>query len=108
MKNNIYVFDESSHRVDKTKAKAYTLSSMAKSPAWNELMKFIFDGCHGFNPEISGKTIDDAFDCVLDNRKATLYARNLSDNDRERMIREAETDSILRKEAFKSWLKVKE
>lgn len=81
---------------------------MAKSPAWNELMKFIFDGCHGFNPEISGKTIDDAFDCVLDNRKATLYARNLSDNDRERMIREAETDSILRKEAFKSWLKVKE
>lgn len=108
MKNNIYVFDDSSHRVDKTKAKAYTLSSMAKSPAWNELMKFIFDGCHGFNPEISGKTIDDAFDCVLDNRKATLYARNLSDNDRERMIREAETDSILRKEAFKSWLKVKE
>ena len=80
MKNNIYVFDDSSHRVDKTKAKAYTLSSMAKSPAWNELMKFIFDGCHGFNPEISGKTIDDAFDCVLDNRKATLYARNLSDN----------------------------
>lgn len=108
MKNNIYVFDDSSHRVDKTKAKAYTLSSMAKSPAWNELMKFIFDGCHGFNPEISGTTIDDAFDCVLDNRKATLYARNLSDNDRERMIREAETDSILRKEAFKSWLKVKE
>lgn len=108
MKNNIYVFDDSSHRVDSTKAKAYTLSSMAKSPAWNELMKFIFDGCHGLNPEISGKTIDDAFDCVLDNRKATLYARNLSDNDRERMIREAETDSTLRKEAFKAWLRVKE
>ena len=108
MKNNIYVFDDSPHRVDNAKAKAYTLSSMTKSPALNELMKFIFDGCHGLNPEISGKTIDDAFDCVLDNRKATLYARNLSDNERERIIREIETDSTFRKETFKSWLKVKE
>ena len=108
MKNNIYVFGDSSRRVDSTKAKAYTLSAMAKSPALNELMKFIFDGCHGLIPEISEKTIDDAFDCILDNRKATLYARDLSDNERERIIREAEADSNLRKETFKSWLRVKE
>lgn len=97
MKNNIYVFDGSSHRIDNAKAKAYTLSSMAKSSALNELMKFIFDGCHGFNPEISEKTIDDAFDCVLENRKATLYARDLSGDERERIIREAKADSTEKK-----------
>ena len=108
MVDNIYTSDGSAHRIDTSKAKTYTLSSMPQSPALNELMKFIFDGCHGLNPEISEKTIDDAFDCILDNRKATLYARNLSDNERERMIREIETDSTFRKETFKSWLRVKD
>ena len=38
----------------------------------------------------------------------SLTDLDLSDNDRERIIREIEADSTFKKETFKSWLRVKE
>jgi hypothetical protein len=76
--------------------------------ALDETVKFIFDGCHGRNPEISERTIDDAFDCIINCEKATLYAQELPEDESERMIKHVELNRNMRKEWFKSLLKVKE
>ena len=74
----------------------------------SEVVKFIFDGCHGRNPEISERIIDDDFDCIINCEKATLYAQELPEDERERMIKYVELNRNMRKEWFKSLLKVNE
>lgn len=106
MENKVYVFNNL-ERDNAEYAKHLALAAM-KLPALNEVIKFIFDGCHGRNPEISEKTIDDAFDCIINCEKATLYAQELSRDERESMIKQAELNRNIRKEWFKSILKVKE
>ena len=106
MNSKIYVFNNP-ERNNEEYAKHLALASM-KQPALNEVVKFIFDGCHGRNPEISGQTIDDAFDCIINCEKAALYAQELPRDERERMIKQVELNRNMRKERFKSILKVKE
>ena len=106
MNSKIYVFNNP-ERNNEECAKHLALASMKQS-ALNEVVKFIFDGCHGRNPEISGQTIDDAFDCIINCEKATLYAQELPGDEHERMIKQVELNRNMRKEWFKSIIKVKE
>ena len=106
MENKVYVFNNP-ERDNAEYAKHLALAAM-KHPALNEVVKFIFDACHGLNPEISEKTINDAFDCFINCEKATLYAQELPGDERERMIKQVELNRNMRKEWFKSFLKVKE
>ncbi len=55
MENKVYVFNNP-ERDNAEYAKHLALAAM-KQPALNEVVKFIFDACHGLNPEISEKTI---------------------------------------------------
>ena len=105
MENKVYVFNNS-ERDNAEYAKHLALAAMKQS-ALDEVVKFIFDGCHGRNPEISESTIDDAFDCIINCEKATLYAQELPQDERESMIKQAELNRNIRKEWFKSILKVK-
>lgn len=94
---------------DIAKAKVHAILSTEKLPALNETIKFIFDGCRGFNPEIPESTIDDAFDCVINCEKATLYTQELTKEERDKMLMHIEANRKARKDWFKSyWLKVKE
>ena len=106
MENKVYVFNNP-ERDNAEYAKHLAMATM-KKPALNEVVKFIFDGCHGRNPEISEKTIDDAIDCIINCEKATLYAQELSQDKRESIIKQAELNCNIRNEWFKSILKVKE
>lgn len=106
MENKVYVFNNP-ERNNAEYAKHLALAAM-KQPALNEVVKFIFDGCHGRNPEISERTIDDAFDCIINCEKATLYAQELPIDELEIMIEQIERNRNIRKEWFKSFLKVKE
>ncbi len=106
MGNKVYVFNNS-ERDNAEYAKHLALAAM-KQPALDKVVKFIFDGCHGRNPEISESTIDDAFDCIINCEKATLYAQELPQNERESMIKQTELNRNIRKAWFKSILKVKE
>ena len=106
MENKVYVFNNP-ERDNAEYAKHLALAAM-KQPALNEVVKFIFDSCHGRNPEISGQTIDDAFDCIINCEKATLYAQELTKDTRDKLIKQIELNSNIRKEWFKSILKVKQ
>lgn len=106
MGNKVYVFNNP-ERDNAEYAKHLALAAMKQS-ALDEVVKFIFDGCHGRNPEISEKTIDDAFDCIINCEKATLYVQDLPGDERERIIKQVELNRNARKEWFKSILKVKE
>ncbi len=105
MENKVYVF-KNPERDNVEYAKCLALAAM-KQPALDDVVKFIFDGCQGRNPEISEKTIDDAFDCIINCEKATLYAQELTEDECERMIKHVELNRNMRKEWFKSLLKVK-
>ena len=106
MENKVYVFNNP-ERDNAEYAKHLAMAAM-KQPALNDVVKFIFDGCHGRNPEISEKTIDDAFDFIINCEKAKLYAQELPQYERESMIKQAELNRNIRKAWFKSILKVKE
>ena len=106
MNSKIYVFNNSER--DNAEYAKHLAFAATKQPALNEVVKFIFDGSHGRNPEISGQTIDDAFDCIINCEKAALYAQELPGDKRERMIKQVELNRNMRKEWFKSFLKVKE
>lgn len=94
---------------DIAKAKFHAILSTEKLPALNETIKFIFDSCRGFNPEIPESTIYDAFDCVINCEKATLYTQELTKEERDKMLMHIEANRKARKDWFKSyWLKVKE
>ena len=106
MENKVYVFNNP-ERDNAEYAKHLALAAM-KQPALNEVVKFIFDACHGLNSEISEKTINDAFDCIINCEKATLYAQELSKEEREEMVKQVDINRNMRKDWFKSFLKVKE
>lgn len=108
MVNRFYLFDDSKCESNSVEAKKYALSSTAKLPALTEFIKFISDGCCGLRPQISEETIDDAFDCLLDGDKATIYSRKLTKEEREYKLHLSEVSRKLQKETIKSWLKVKE
>lgn len=107
MDNKIYVFNDTD-RNNEEYAKHLALAAM-KRHALDEVIRFIFDSCRGGHPEVSERTIDDAFDCVINCDKAALYAQRLSKDERKRMLEQVEYNRNLRKEWFKSsMLKVKE
>lgn len=106
MENKIYIFNNSER--DNAEYLKHLALAAKNQTALDEIVKFIFDGCHGRNPEISEKTIDDAFDCIINCEKATLYGQELPIDEREIMIEQVERNRNIRKEWFKSILKVKE
>lgn len=105
MVNRVYVFNQPEK--DNAEATTHSMLAAMKQSAFDAVVKFIFDGCHGHNPEISEKTIDDAFDCITNCEKAALYAQELSKEEREKRIHLVEMDCMTKKEWFKSQLKVK-
>lgn len=107
MENIVYTFSHTGIEQENEKALRYAALAAEKQSALNEVVKFIFDGCHGFNSEISEKTINDAFDCVVNSEKAALYAQEMQKEERERIIQQTELTYNLKKEWFKSLLRVK-
>ena len=106
MNSKVYVFNNP-ERDNAEYAKHLALAAM-KQPTLDEVVKFIFDACHGRNPEISEITINDAFDCIINCEKATLYAQELSKEQREEMVKQVDINRNMRKDWFKFFLKVKE
>ncbi len=106
MRNKVYYFDNS--EVENEKSAKYLASAIMNQNSFNEVVRFIFVGSKGLNQEISEKTIDEAFECRLDYEKALLYSLKLSNENRDNLIHQAEINFKLRRELFKSMLKVKE
>lgn len=89
--------------LDYMKSKKYLTSAMENLPAFIETIKFIFDRCNGRFSEISENTIDDAFDCIINNRKSSIYSNEtLSHHEKERMILQIESSFYEIREYFKS------
>ena len=57
MENKIYVFNHPEK--DNAKVLKHLTLAAEKQQALCAVIKFIFDGCHGLNPEISEKIIDE-------------------------------------------------
>lgn len=88
-------------------AKNDAASAVEKLPAYVELIKFIYDGSNGLDVEIKEKSIDDAFDCMIDRNKAFIKTCNLSNQDKENKINQIENEVNFIKEVFKNSLKLK-
>lgn len=58
MRNKVYYFNNS--EVENEKSAKYLASAIINQNSFNEVVRFIFVGSKGLNPEISEKTIDDA------------------------------------------------
>lgn len=93
---------------DTEKVKSYAISVAMKKNAYNELNSFIKKGSLGINCEITGKTIDDAFDCMINIGKVIINAIDMPKNRKESSELCAERDFLIIREKFKSWLKEKE
>ena len=106
MRNKVYYFDNS--EVENEESAKYLASAIMNQNSFNEVVRFIFAGSKGLNPEISEKRIDEAFDCRLDYEKALLYSLKLSNENRDYLIHQAEINLKSRRELFKSMLKVKD
>lgn len=107
MVEKVYTFYSSDRERDNAEAQKYWAMATEKAPALEEAIKFVFDGCRGLNSEITEKTLDDAFDCVIYRDKYFIYAGGAPSDQKKAMADEAETSRKLVKEAFKSGLKVK-
>lgn len=107
MVEKVYTFYSSDRERDNAEAQKYLAMATEKAPALEEAIKFVFDGCRGLNSEITEKTLDDAFDCVIYRDKYFIYAGGAPSDQKKAMADEAETSRKLVKEAFKSGLKVK-
>lgn len=88
-------------------AKKDAASAVEKLPAYVELIKFIYDGSHGLDVEIKEKSIDDAFDCMIDRNKVFIKTSNLSKQERENEINRMEYELNSMKIAFKNSLRQK-
>lgn len=108
MKEKVYTFYSSDRERDNAEAQKYWAMATEKAPALEEAIKFVFDGCRGLNSEITEKTLDDAFDCVIYRDKYFIYAGGAPSDHKKAMADEAEASRKLVKEAFKSGLKVKQ
>lgn len=107
MVEKVYTFYSSDRERDNAEARKYLAMATEKAPALEEAIKFVFDGCRGLNSEITEKTLDDAFDCVIYRDKYFIYAGGAPSDQKKAMADEAEASRKLVKEAFKSGLKVK-
>ena len=107
MKENIYTFCSSDRKRDDAEAQKFYALTLERAPVLNEAIKFTVDSFRGLNPEISEKTLEDAFDCVIYRDKYFIYAGGATSDQKKAMADEAEASRKLVKEAFKSGLKVK-
>lgn len=107
MKENIYTFCSSDRKRDDAEAQKYYALATEKVPALEEAARFIFDGFCGLNPEISEKTLDDAFECAINRDKYFIYSGNYPSDQKKRMADDAEFSRKLMKEALKSRLAIK-
>lgn len=107
MSNKIYIFQDSLEEQNQREAKKCSAMFLSKVSALKELIDFTINGCKGFNPQISEKTIDDGFDCITEYYKTILHATNYSEDERERAIHNLELNRKIQKNIFKSFLKVK-
>ena len=107
MEEKVYTFYSLDRERDNAEAHKYLAMASEKAPALEEAIKFVFNGCQGLNSEISEKTLDDAFDCVIYRDKYFIYAGGAPSDQKKAMADEAEASRKLVKEAFISGLKVK-
>ena len=89
--------------LDNMKARKHLIATMENLPAFIEAIQFIFDRCNGRMSDISEKTMDDAFDYVIDEKKSSIYSNEtFSHDEKERMIRQIESSYHKLREHFKS------
>ena len=98
--NNSYKFEQ---ELDNMEARKCFISAMENLPAFIETIQLIFDRCNGRPTEISEKTIDDAFDYVINEKKSSIYLNEtFSHDEKKRMIRQIESSYQKLRECFKS------
>ena len=107
MTNRIYTFNSIEERVNAEVTK-YTALCAEKLPALKDAIQFIWNSCHRIPAEITEATLDDAFDCVIYRDKARIYASNLTEEDKKHQSDLIEADWKVRRDCFKSSLKVKD
>ena len=93
------------NKTDIEKVKTYAIAAAMKLQAYNELDSIIRKGSLGIECEITEKTIDEAFDYMINIGKAIINAIDLPKNFKESSEHCYEMDFILIKEKFKSLLK---
>ena len=97
---NSYRFEQ---ELDNIKARKRLISAMENLPAFIVTIQFIFDRCNGRPTEISEKTIDDAFDYVINEKKSSIYLNEtFSHDEKKRMIRQIESSFQRLRAYFKS------
>ena len=106
MNDRIYTF-HSIENQDNAEVAKYTTLYVMKLPALNDLVQFIWDGCHRRPTEITEATLDDAFDCVIYRDQARIYASGLSKDDKKHQSDSVEAEWKALRDCFKSSLKVK-
>ena len=98
--NNSYKLEQ---ELDNMEARKHLISAMEKLPAFIETIQFIFDRCNGRPTEISEKTIDDAFEYVIDEKKSFIYSNEtFSHDEKKRLIRQIESAYRILREYLKS------
>jgi len=107
MNDRIYTF-HSIENQDNAEVAKYTTLYVMKLPALNDLVQFIWDGCHRRPTEITEATLDDAFDCVIYRDQARIYASGLSKDDKKHQSDSVEAEWKALRDCFKSSLKVKD
>lgn len=107
MNDRIYTFHTIENQNNAEVAK-YTTLYVMKLPALNDLVQFIWDGCHRRPTEITEATLDDAFDCVIYRDQARIYASGLSKDDKKHQSDSVEAEWKALRDCFKSSLKVKD
>ncbi|MBQ3043768.1 MAG: hypothetical protein IJD53_04900 [Alistipes sp.] len=107
MKDKIYTFHPIENQ-DNAEVAKYTTLYVMKLPALNDLVQFIWDGCHRRPTEITEATLDDAFDCVIYRDQARIYASGLSKDDKKHQANSVEAEWKALRDCFKSSLKVKD
>lgn len=107
MNDRIYTF-HSIENQDNAEVAKYTTLYVMKLPALNDLVQFIWDGCHRRPTEIKEATLDDAFDCVIYRDQARIYASGLSKDDKKHQSDSVEAEWKALRDCFKSSLKVKD
>ena len=107
MNDRIYTF-HSIENQDNAEVAKYTTLYVMKLPALNDLIQFIWDGCHRRPTEITEATLDDAFDCVIYRDQARIYASGLSKDDKKHQSDSVEAEWKALRDCFKSSLKVKD
>lgn len=97
---NSYKFEQ---ELDNMEARKCFISAMENFPAFVETILFIFDRCNGQQTEISEKTIDNAFDHIIDKKKSSIYLNEtFSHDEKKRLIRQIESSYQMLGEYFKS------